>query len=36
MTTLVKLASLVKMDNGVLVKWDIVCYLIGKYNYKLG
>jgi hypothetical protein len=23
-----KMTSLVKMDNGVLVKWDILCYLI--------
>jgi hypothetical protein len=28
-----KMTSLVKMDNGVLVKWDILCYLIGQNNY---
>jgi hypothetical protein len=26
---------LVKMDNGVLVKWEILRYLINKDNYKL-
>jgi hypothetical protein len=31
-----KMTSLVKMDNGVSVKWDILCYLIGKDSYKLG
>ncbi len=25
-----KMTSLVKMDDGVLVKWDILCHLIGK------
>jgi hypothetical protein len=28
-----KMTSLVKMDNGVLVKWDILCYLIGQDSY---
>jgi len=29
------MASLVKMDNGVLVKYENLCYLINKNNYKL-
>jgi hypothetical protein len=28
-----KTTSLVKMDNGVLIKWDILCYLSGQENY---
>jgi hypothetical protein len=31
-----KMTYLVKMDNRVLVKWDILCYLICKDSYKLG
>jgi len=27
------MTSLVKMDNGVLIKWNILCYLIGQNNY---
>jgi hypothetical protein len=29
----IKMTSLIKMENGVLVKWDILCYLIGQENY---
>jgi hypothetical protein len=28
-----KMTYLVKMDNGVLVKWDILRYLIGQDSY---
>jgi hypothetical protein len=30
-----KMTFLVKMDNGTLVKWDILCYLPDKNSYKL-
>jgi hypothetical protein len=29
-----KMTFLVKMDNGVLVKWDILCYLISQDSYQ--
>jgi hypothetical protein len=28
-----QIKHLVKMDNGVFVKWEIFCYLIGQDNY---
>jgi hypothetical protein len=28
-----KMTSLVKMNNGVLVKWDILSYLFGQSSY---
>jgi hypothetical protein len=31
-----KMTFFVKMDNYVMIKLDILCYLIGKDNYKLG
>ncbi len=30
-----KMTSSIKMDNGVLIKWDVLCYLISKNIYKL-
>ncbi len=28
-----KMTSLIKMDNDVLIKWDILYHLIGQNNY---
>jgi hypothetical protein len=28
-----KMTSLIKVDNGVLVKWNNLCYLIGQDKY---
>jgi hypothetical protein len=30
-----KTTSLIKMDNSVLIKWVILCYIIGNVSYKL-
>ncbi len=30
-----KMTFLVKMNNGIIVKWDILCYLTGEDGYKL-
>jgi hypothetical protein len=28
-----KMTYLIKIDNGVLVKWDILCFLMSQNNY---
>jgi len=30
-----KTTSLIKMDNSVLIKWVILCYIINNVSYKL-